>query len=48
MDWELYNFAKESENLNNNIFFINEKVQKNHSDFSKVTEKNYKNHPCKQ
>ena len=47
MDWELYNFAKEKffENLNNNIFFINEKVQKNHSDFSKVTEKNYKNHP---
>lgn len=47
MDWELYNFAKEKffENLNNNIFFINENLQKNHSDISKVTEKNYKNHP---
>ena len=47
MDWELYNFAKEKffENLNNNIFFLNDNEQNNHSNYSKVTEKNYQNHP---
>ena len=35
MDWELYNFAKEKffENLNNNIFFLNDNEQNNHSNY---------------